>query len=141
MLDLMVKPKHWGSDDLCFIFFVWFAKFQILLCEPQSIWHKLLALSWHYKLIVWNCPYWSVALKEHIEFRKEELTMENHLFLIFIIFSGYKYFSGKPEFVFRENKGWVSRSQNNNMKIFTVELWSHSWVSHTFQGRRKTLEG
>ena len=28
-----------------FCFFPWFARFQILLCEPQSIWRKLLVLS------------------------------------------------------------------------------------------------
>jgi len=28
--------------------FMWFARFQILICEPQSIWHKLLVLSWLY---------------------------------------------------------------------------------------------
>ena len=32
---------------LCF--FMWFARFQILLSEPQRIWHKLLVLSWLYK--------------------------------------------------------------------------------------------
>ena len=29
-----------------FCFFMWFARFQILLSEPQSIWRKLLVLSW-----------------------------------------------------------------------------------------------
>ena len=29
-------------------FFMWFARFQILICEPQSIWCKLLLLSWLY---------------------------------------------------------------------------------------------
>ena len=29
-------------------FFMWFARFQILICEPQSIWRKLLVLSWLY---------------------------------------------------------------------------------------------
>ena len=32
-----------------FCFFMWFARFQILICEPQSIWSKLLVLSWLYK--------------------------------------------------------------------------------------------
>ena len=27
---------------------MWFARFQILICEPQSIWRKLLVLSWLY---------------------------------------------------------------------------------------------
>ena len=31
-----------------FCFFMWFAPFQILIIEPQSIWHKLLVLSWLY---------------------------------------------------------------------------------------------
>ena len=29
-------------------FFYWFARFQILICEPLSIWRKLLGLSWLY---------------------------------------------------------------------------------------------
>ena len=34
----------------CFLFcsFMWFARFQILICEPQSIWRKVLVLSWLY---------------------------------------------------------------------------------------------
>ena len=33
----------------CFFFFMSFARFQILISEPQSIWRKLLVLSWLYK--------------------------------------------------------------------------------------------
>ena len=33
---------------LLFCFFMWFARFQILICKPQSIWRKLLILSWLY---------------------------------------------------------------------------------------------
>ena len=29
-------------------FFMWFARFQILICEPQSIWRKVLVLSYFY---------------------------------------------------------------------------------------------
>ena len=29
-------------------FFMWFARFQILICESQSIWRKLLVVSWLY---------------------------------------------------------------------------------------------
>ena len=32
-----------------FCFFMWFARFQILISETQSIWHKLLVLSWLYQ--------------------------------------------------------------------------------------------
>ena len=32
-----------------FCFFMWFARFQILINEPQSIWSKLLVLSWLYQ--------------------------------------------------------------------------------------------
>ena len=58
------KTEKSGSDVLCFIFVMWFAIFQILICEPQSIMRKLLILSWLYnksyillKLcsILWNC--------------------------------------------------------------------------------------
>ena len=31
-----------------FCFFMWIARFQILISEPQSIWRKLLVLSWLY---------------------------------------------------------------------------------------------
>ena len=31
-----------------FCFFMWFARFQILISEPQSIWRKLLVMSWLY---------------------------------------------------------------------------------------------
>ena len=36
----------------CLVFGVsmWFGRFQILICEPQSIWRKLLVLSWLYLL-------------------------------------------------------------------------------------------
>ena len=35
----------------CFLlcFFMWFARFQILISEPKSIWRKLLVLSWLYQ--------------------------------------------------------------------------------------------
>ena len=33
-----------------FCFFMWFARFQSLICEPQTIWRKLLVLSWLYYL-------------------------------------------------------------------------------------------
>ena len=35
-----------------FCFFMWFARFQISINEPQSIWRKLLVLSWLY-FIIW----------------------------------------------------------------------------------------
>ena len=31
-----------------FIYIMWLGRLQILICEPQSIWHKLLVLSWLY---------------------------------------------------------------------------------------------
>ena len=42
--------KNWKLRVWCFLFhfFMRFAWFQILICEPQSIWRKLLALSWLY---------------------------------------------------------------------------------------------
>ena len=40
-----LKTKSLGSS---FYFFMWFARFQVLICEPQSIWRKLLLLSWLY---------------------------------------------------------------------------------------------
>ena len=35
-----------------FCFFLWFTRFQILICEPQSICRKLLALSWLYIVVL-----------------------------------------------------------------------------------------
>ena len=48
MLNLLVK--NWKLSVCCslFHFFMWFARFNILICEPQSIWCKLLVLSWLY---------------------------------------------------------------------------------------------
>ena len=49
MLDLLIK--NWKLRVWCSLlhFFMWFATFQILICEPRIIWHKLLELSWLYK--------------------------------------------------------------------------------------------
>jgi hypothetical protein len=46
MLNLLMKK--WKLRVWCsvFHFFMWFARFQISICEPQTIWCKLLALSW-----------------------------------------------------------------------------------------------
>ena len=43
--SLIIDLAFW-----CFLFcfFMWFARFQILICEPQSIWRKLLVPSWLY---------------------------------------------------------------------------------------------
>ena len=48
MLDLLMK--NWKLRVWCslFHFFMWFTIFQILICELQSIWCKLLVLSWLY---------------------------------------------------------------------------------------------
>ena len=46
LLDLLTKNwklRVWSS---LFYFFLWFARFQILICEPQSIWRKSPVLSW-----------------------------------------------------------------------------------------------
>ena len=34
-----------------FCFFMWFARFQIVICDPQNIWVELLVLSWLYFLM------------------------------------------------------------------------------------------
>ena len=36
------------------LFFMWFASFQILICEPESIWRKLLVWSWLYNSIYYT---------------------------------------------------------------------------------------
>ena len=60
MLDVLMK--NWKIRVWCslFHFFMRFAWFQILKCEPQSIWCKFLALSWLYhlekKCIFAACP-------------------------------------------------------------------------------------
>ena len=38
--------ENWKLSVWCFIFFMWFARFQILICELQITWRKLLVLSW-----------------------------------------------------------------------------------------------
>ena len=51
MLNLLVK--NWKLMFWCslFHFFIWFARFQILICEPQRILHKLLLLSWLWRYL------------------------------------------------------------------------------------------
>ena len=39
------KLKNRSLMFFVFFFFMWLARFQILICEPQSIWHKLV-LNW-----------------------------------------------------------------------------------------------
>ena len=48
ILDLLMK--NWKLKFWCSFlrFFMWFAKFEISICEKQSIWRKLLVLSWLY---------------------------------------------------------------------------------------------
>ena len=51
MLDLLVK--NWKLRVWCSLFtffFMWFARFQILICELQNIWRKLIVLSLLYHL-------------------------------------------------------------------------------------------
>ena len=43
------SPKNLALWCFLFCFFKWFARFQILICEPQSIWCKVLTLSLLYK--------------------------------------------------------------------------------------------
>ena len=45
MLNLLVK--NWKLR-------VWCSLFQILICEPQSIWHELLVLSWLYCRVLFS---------------------------------------------------------------------------------------
>ena len=49
--------KNWKLRVWCSLFhiFMWFARFQTLKCEPQSIWCKLLVLSWLYKQAHCSC--------------------------------------------------------------------------------------
>ena len=42
MLDLLIKNSK--LRVLCLIFYIWIARFQILTCELQSVWRKLLVL-------------------------------------------------------------------------------------------------
>ena len=49
MLNLLVK--NWKLRVWCYIFFMWFARFQILVCESQSIWRNVLVLCWLYHYI------------------------------------------------------------------------------------------
>ena len=63
MLDLLMKNlklRIWCS--LFHFFVMWFSRFQILVCEPQSIWRKVLVLSWLYLHILWDFEYISQDL-------------------------------------------------------------------------------
>ena len=64
MLGLLMK--NWKLRVWCslFLFFMWFARFQILIFEPQSIRHKLLVLSWLYKEI-WS--YLKISMNDYQE--------------------------------------------------------------------------
>ena len=44
-------------------FFMWFARFQILISEPKSIWRKLLVLRWLYSGIVNQRTYYTKVLQ------------------------------------------------------------------------------
>ena len=48
LLVFSFSSINWAFWCFLFCFFMWFALFQILLCEPQSIWRKLLVMSWLY---------------------------------------------------------------------------------------------
>ena len=52
MLDLLMK--NWNLRVWCSLFPFFshvILRFQILICEPHSIWRKLLVLSWHLTLL------------------------------------------------------------------------------------------
>ena len=46
-IDGKLKTKSRMESDVLY-FFMWLARLQILMCEPHSIWRKLLVLSWLY---------------------------------------------------------------------------------------------
>ena len=52
-LNARFIDEKWKTKSLMFVvlFFMWFARFQILRCEPQRICCKLLVLSWLYKMV------------------------------------------------------------------------------------------
>ena len=66
------KTENKESDILCFSFFMWFVRFGILICEPQSICWKFLVLSWLYhllfrcivlRIVIWHF-FWKIRAKE-----------------------------------------------------------------------------
>ena len=46
-----INPAIWWFFSF---FFQWFARFQISISELQSIWRKLLVLSWIYRLLIYS---------------------------------------------------------------------------------------
>ena len=53
---LQITWKKWNKEHQNLSFqFLWFSKFKISICEPQSIWGKLLVLSWLYKKLFMTC--------------------------------------------------------------------------------------
>ena len=55
LLVFSFSSKNLAFWCFWFCFFMWFANFQILICEPQSIWRKLLVQSWLYKGLRFHC--------------------------------------------------------------------------------------
>ena len=51
------------------LFFMWFARFQILICETQSIWRKLLVLSWLYP--TQTDVFWKIGVSRNRNFVEE----------------------------------------------------------------------
>ena len=54
MTNVFVISARGHVTGLLRYVFMWFARFQILICELQSIWRKLLVLSWLYSN--WHGP-------------------------------------------------------------------------------------
>ena len=50
-ISFSFSPIDFDFDAFCFLFFMCLARFQIVICEPQSIWRKVLVLSLLFTLV------------------------------------------------------------------------------------------
>ena len=62
-----LSSKIYHFDVFFVLFFIWFPRFQILICEPQSIWRSLFALSWLYPLVsIFTSTWISILLTNYV---------------------------------------------------------------------------
>ena len=106
---------------ILFRFFMWFSRFQILICKPQSIWRKLLVLSWLYS---------EKNMKQiHISYIGPKFT--NKLFAdLFVLYKSWTW-----------NYHVGSSNQNkNNFKLATLSKYTnHQRINRQFFAYLKKL--
>ena len=90
ILDLLIKTENYESDVICFIFS---CDLQILICEPQSILHKLLVLSWLYPILDLKPPNLHTYSHQLLGFTivsRQDAIMRFNVVLFIIISCGFE---------------------------------------------------